>query len=67
MTIAVPRQRLVPIRWGEIQCLPKREPLFEGVLDVGAMSSLVGASGSYKTRRGGGDPLGLCHRTGGCG
>jgi hypothetical protein len=49
MTIAVPRQRLVPIRWGEIQALPKREPLIEGVLDVGAMSALVGASGAYKT------------------
>jgi AAA domain len=49
MTIAVPRQRLVPIRWGEIQLLPKREPLIEGIFDVGAMSALVGASGAYKT------------------
>src|SRR5262249_50138635 len=37
------------IRWGEIQLLPKREPLIEGVFDVGAMSALVGASGAYKT------------------
>jgi hypothetical protein len=43
------RQRLVPIRWGEIHLLPKREPLIEGVFDVGAMSALVGASGAYKT------------------
>ena len=49
MTLAVPRQRLVPIRWGEIQLLPKREPLIESVFDVGAMSALVGASGAYKT------------------
>jgi RecA-family ATPase len=39
----------LPIRWGEIQLLPKREPLMEGVFDVGAMSALVGASGAYKT------------------
>jgi AAA domain len=43
------RQRLVPIRWGELQLLPKREPLLEGVFDLGAMSALVGASGAYKT------------------
>jgi hypothetical protein len=49
MTLAIPRPRLVPIRWGEIQLLPKREPLIEGVFDVGAMSALVGASGAYKT------------------
>jgi hypothetical protein len=49
MTLAVPKQRLIPIRWGEIQLLPKREPLIEGVFDVGAMSALVGASGAYKT------------------
>ena len=49
MTVAVPRQRLIPIRWGEIQLLPKREPLIEHVFDVGAMSALVGASGAYKT------------------
>jgi hypothetical protein len=45
----MPRQRLVPVRWGEIHLLPKREPLIDGVLDVGAMSALVGASGAYKT------------------
>jgi hypothetical protein len=46
---AAPRQRLVPIRWDEMHHLPKREPLIDGLFDVGAMSALVGATGSYKT------------------
>jgi hypothetical protein len=29
--------------------LPKREPLIDGLLDVGAMSGIVGATGAYKT------------------
>lgn len=43
------RPRLVPISWARIALLPKREPLIEGVLDVGAMSAIVGATGAYKT------------------
>lgn len=41
--------RLVPISWGKLDALPKREPLIEGLLDVGTMSAIIGASGSYKT------------------
>ena len=44
-----PRPRLVPIPWGELHLLPQREPLIDGLLDVGAMSAIVGATGSYKT------------------
>jgi hypothetical protein len=44
-----PKPRLVPISWGHLHLLPKREPLIEGVLDVGAMSAIVGATGAYKT------------------
>jgi hypothetical protein len=44
-----PKLRLVPISWGHLHLLPKREPLIEGVLDVGTMSVIVGATGSYKT------------------
>src|SRR5262245_23430660 len=43
------RQRLVPIHWKDLILLPKREYLVEGVLDVGAMSVLVGATSSCKT------------------
>src|SRR5262245_8634648 len=43
------RPRLLPIPWGKLDLLPKREPLIEGVFDVGSMSALVGATGSYKT------------------
>src|SRR5262249_18021541 len=42
------RQRLVPIRWDGLHLLPKRESLIEGVLDVGTMSAIVGATGAYK-------------------
>jgi AAA domain len=41
--------RLTPIPWGELHLLPKLEPLIEGVIDVGTMSAIVGATGAYKT------------------
>jgi hypothetical protein len=44
-----PRPRLVPVSWGKLDLLPKREPLIEGVLDVGTMSAIVGATGAYMT------------------
>jgi hypothetical protein len=41
--------RLVPVHWGHLDYLPRREPLIEGLLDVGAMSAIIGATGAYKT------------------
>ena len=41
--------RLVPIHWGQLNSLPKREPLIDGLLDVGAMSAIVGPTSAYKT------------------
>jgi hypothetical protein len=43
------KPRLVPISWGELDHLPKREPLIKDVIDVGAMSAIIGATGAYKT------------------
>jgi RecA-family ATPase len=41
--------RLRPIHWSQLDSLPTREPLIEGLLDIGAMSGIVGATGAYKT------------------
>jgi hypothetical protein len=43
------RGRLEPIHWGSLSSLPKREPLIEGLIDIGTMSAIVGATSSYKT------------------
>jgi hypothetical protein len=43
------KPRLVLIRWDRLHLLPRREPLIEGVIDIGTMSAIVGSSGSYKT------------------
>jgi hypothetical protein len=41
--------RLRPVHWSALDALPRREPLIDGLLDVGAMSGIIGASGAYKT------------------
>ncbi|MBZ9673438.1 AAA family ATPase [Mesorhizobium sp. ES1-3] len=41
--------RLVPVRWDDIHCLPRRQPLMRGLFDRGSMSVVYGASGSGKT------------------
>src|SRR5262245_25155721 len=41
--------RLRPIHWSALDALPRREPLIDGLLDIGAMSGIIGASGAYKT------------------
>src|SRR5437660_1887675 len=43
------RGRLEPIHWGSLSSLPKREPLIEGLIDIGTLSAIVGATSSYKT------------------
>jgi AAA domain-containing protein len=41
--------RLRPVHWSKLDSLPAREPLIEGLFDIGAMSGIVGATGAYKT------------------
>jgi len=43
------RQRLIPIRWSDIHCLPRREPVVGGLLDRAAMSVVFGGSNTGKT------------------
>ena len=45
----IPRQRLIPIPWSEIHCLPRREPIIGGLLDRAAMSVVFGGSNTGKT------------------
>jgi hypothetical protein len=40
------RGRLEPIHWGSLSSLPKREPLINGLIDIGTMSAIVGATRS---------------------
>jgi len=42
-------ERLRPLHWSELDALPRREFLIDGLLDLGAMSGIIGASGAYKT------------------
>ena len=35
------RGRLEPIHWASLSSLPKREPLIDGLLDIGTMSAIV--------------------------
>src|SRR5262249_5103135 len=42
-------ERLRPLHWSEVDALPRREFLIDGLLDLGAMSGIIGASGAYKT------------------
>jgi hypothetical protein len=46
---AEPKQRLVPIPWSKIHCLPRREAVIGGLLDRGAMSVVYGGSNTGKT------------------
>jgi hypothetical protein len=41
--------RLRPVHWSKLDSLPAREPLINGLFDIGAMSGIVGAAGAYKT------------------
>jgi len=43
------RGRLEPIHWGLLSSLPKREPLIEGLIDIGTLSAIVDATCAYKT------------------
>jgi hypothetical protein len=45
----VGRGRLEPVHWGSLSSLPKREPLINGLIDIGTMSAIVGATSSCKT------------------
>ena len=47
--IVKPRERLIPIPWSEIHCLPRRESLAAGLLDRAAMSVVYGGSNTGKT------------------
>jgi hypothetical protein len=47
--IVKPRERLIPIPWSEIHCLPRRESLAAGLLDRAAMSVVFGGSNTGKT------------------